>query len=167
MELFTKFGINGYTLLAQTVNFLVVLLVLWKFAYKPVLKMLRDRTHAIEKGLKDAEKAKEVLENAESAKTDVLSKAQKEANTLLTQARKEAEESKNIMVQDTKAQIDAMQESAKQELQKAKESLISDAKNDIAELVITATEKILKEKVTDERNRREVFDTITKMTQRQ
>ncbi len=166
MELFTKFGINGYTLLAQTVNFLVVLLILWKFAYKPVLKMLRDRSKTIEKGLQDAERAKAALENAESTRADVLKNAEKEANALLTNARKAGEDLKTSMLNETKEQIVAMQEAAQKELQQTKATLIDSAKEEIADLVVTATEKILKEKVIDERNRQEVFDTITKISPR-
>lgn len=167
MELIERFGINGYTLLAQTVNFLIVLFVLWKFAYKPVLKMLRDRSKTIEKGLKDAEKAQEALENAQNTKTDVLSKAQKEASELITNARKDSEELKRTMLAETKTQIAALQESAAQELQLRKEQLVNDAKNDIADLVVTATAKILKTKVTEETHRKDIFDAITNMSPRQ
>ena len=56
MELLDKFGINFSVLLAQAVNFLIVLVVLYRFAYKPILKILHDRTRTIETSLKNAEK---------------------------------------------------------------------------------------------------------------
>jgi len=56
-ELISTFHIEWQLIIAQLVNFAIVLFVLWKFAYNPILKTLNDRTKKIEKGVKDAEDA--------------------------------------------------------------------------------------------------------------
>ena len=61
MELLSNLGINGKLLLAQIVNFFILLYILKRFAYKPILKVLDDRKEKIEKGLRDAENAKDKL----------------------------------------------------------------------------------------------------------
>ena len=74
-ELVKTFHIDAGLLLAQLVNFLIVLVVLYKFAYKPILKTLNDRTGKIEKGLKDAEDAQIKLAEMEKKEKEILTKA--------------------------------------------------------------------------------------------
>ena len=81
-ELLTTFGINWKLLLAQGFNFAVVLLVLWKFLYQPVLKMLDERRAAIEKGVKDAAAASEKLANADSEGREIVTKASQAAESM-------------------------------------------------------------------------------------
>ena len=64
-ELLTKLGIDLKLLVAQIVNFLILLLVLYKFAYGPIVAMLEKRQKKIEKGLKEAEEAHKKLEESE------------------------------------------------------------------------------------------------------
>ena len=67
-ELITKLGIDWKFLIAQIVNFLVLLFVLYKFAYGPILAMLEKRQKKIEKGLKDAEAATKNSKKAKKSK---------------------------------------------------------------------------------------------------
>ena len=67
MEIFEKLGIDVKLVIAQLVNFFILLYVLKRFAYKPVLKILEDRERKIEKGLKDAQSAEKRLHEMEEA----------------------------------------------------------------------------------------------------
>src|SRR5665647_1659529 len=91
MEALVKtFHIDAGLLLAQLVNFIIVLLVLYKFAYKPILKVLNDRTDKVEKGIKDAESAQVKLAEMEKKEKEVLLKAKEEAQKIIQQAEKTA-----------------------------------------------------------------------------
>lgn len=79
MEQFaTQFGIDWKLMIAQLINFAVILFVLRAFVYKPILKLLDERKKRIEDGLTFAEKAKSELAGIEILKTEELNKAQKQ-----------------------------------------------------------------------------------------
>ncbi len=110
-QLFSQLGIDWHLLLSQAVNFLVLLVVLRVVAYRPILKLLRDRRAKIEEGLAKAKEAdvrlheieeigKEKIRAAEAQSLNILKKTEVDARVfeekLLTEAkRKEAEEMKN------------------------------------------------------------------------
>ena len=82
-ELLNKLGIDYKLLIAQIINFLVLLFVLWKFAYGPILAILEKRQKKIEKGLADAEAAEKRLEESEKKQKEVLRKARTEAKEIV------------------------------------------------------------------------------------
>ena len=85
-ELIRHFGIDWKLLLAQAVNFLILLVVLKKFAYGPILKILKKRKDEIEKGLKFTKEAGERLEQIGEEKEAVLKEARGEALGIVSQA---------------------------------------------------------------------------------
>lgn len=89
MEIVKEFGINPILLLAQIVNFLIIMYVLKRFAYKPILTLLKTRRETIEKGLKDAEEARLLLEQAGEKERAMLKKVQAETRKLLDEAKAE------------------------------------------------------------------------------
>ena len=102
-ELVKTFHIDASLLLAQFINFTIVLLVLYKFAYKPILKTLNDRTDKIEKGLKDAEDAQKKLAEMEKKEKEVLTKAKEEGQKIITTAETTARKNKEELLPETKA----------------------------------------------------------------
>jgi F-type H+-transporting ATPase subunit b len=84
MEALANLGIDWKLLVAQVVNFAVVLLVLKRFAYQPMLKLLDERTAKIEKGLADAENAGKKLSEIEIQEKAILMEARTEAKRILT-----------------------------------------------------------------------------------
>ena len=81
-ELFSKLGIDWRLLVAQLANFLILLFVLRRFAYKPLLKLLEERKQRIADGLANAQKAKSNLEEAEKERQEIISTAKKEHRKL-------------------------------------------------------------------------------------
>jgi F-type H+-transporting ATPase subunit b len=146
-ELIKTFHIDIKMLVAQLVNFTIVLLVLWKFAYKPILKTMNERSAKIEKGLKDAENAgKKLTETAEKEK-EVLADARKEAQTIISKAEDMAKKSKEQIAVEAKVQADKILESAKIQIEEEKQKLLKEVKAEIGNLVVAATEKIIGEKL--------------------
>lgn len=91
-ELVEKLGINWKLLLAQAVNFLVILAILRFTVYKPLLRMLHERRNRIAKGLEDAKAAGEKLERIEGERKDVLARAEQESIVMLGKAETRAKE---------------------------------------------------------------------------
>lgn len=92
MEVLHDFGVEPTLLIAQIVNFLIIAYVLKRFAYKPILELLKNRKQTIELGLKNADEAKKLLEQANEKETALLKNAQSQAKKMQDEAKKASEE---------------------------------------------------------------------------
>jgi F-type H+-transporting ATPase subunit b len=146
-ELVKTFHIDASLLLAQFINFAIVLLVLYRFAYKPILKTLNDRTGKIEKGLKDAEDAQNKLAEMEKREKEVLAKAREEGQKIIATAETTARKNKEELLAEAKTQSDKILAEASKKIEEEKSKMIVEIKSEVAGLVVAATEKILGEKI--------------------
>ncbi|MDO8573151.1 MAG: F0F1 ATP synthase subunit B [Candidatus Daviesbacteria bacterium] len=89
MEILNQFGINPVLLLAQVVNFLVLLFILKKFLYKPILKVLGERKQKIEDSLKNAEEIEKRLAETNEKIDTLMVKTSKEIREMMDEANKE------------------------------------------------------------------------------
>ncbi len=149
-ELINTFHIDIKMLAAQVVNFAIVVGVLYKFAYKPLLKHMDERSDIIKKGLADAKKAQEQLESAEKAREEKFIEAKKEAKEIIENAQRQAEESKQEIVGEAKKETEKVIEQAKKQIHTKKEEMVKEAKQEIGQLVIQTTEKILSKELDSE-----------------
>ncbi len=156
-ELLSKLGIDWKLLIAQIINFLVLLFVLYKFAYGPVLAMLDKRTKKIEQGLKDADEAHKKLAESEEKQKEILRKARTEAKDIVEKAHLQAEKSKSEIAGEAKKQSDKIIANAKDQIEQEKNKMITEVKSEIGSLVVAATEKIIGEKI-DEKKDKELIE---------
>ncbi len=128
MEFLKDFGFNPILLTAQIINFLIILFVLKKFMYKPVLDMLKKRENDIKKGIKDSEEAEKRLAEASEKEKQILQKARSEADKMLQDAKNEADGLKIEKMEQTRAEVEKMLEQARltiaQETKEAEERLM-------------------------------------------
>ena len=142
--LLDTFGIDWQLLLAQAVNFGVVLFALWYFLYRPVIRMLEKRREIVARGVEDAEKAGAMLASADVAVSHKLQSAETEADGVMRAARSQASTERSQIMHD--AQIRAVQ-LAKDAEARARETTLrihKESERDIARLALLAAEKILK-----------------------
>jgi F-type H+-transporting ATPase subunit b len=90
-ELFSQLGIDPKLLLAQGVNFLILLVVLTRFVYKPLIKLIEERRAKIELGVKGGERAEKIIKEAEEEKSGIIKKADTEAVAIISGAEKTAQ----------------------------------------------------------------------------
>jgi len=159
-ELLSKLGIDWKLLIAQIVNFLVLLFVLWKFAYGPILAMLEKRQKKIEKGLKDADEAHKKLTESEERQKEVLKKARTEAKDIVEKAHVQAEKSKAEIAVEAKSQAEKIIINAKAEIEQEKQKTIAEIKSEIGGLVVAAAEKIVGEKMDEKKNRELIEESL-------
>ncbi|KKR21348.1 MAG: ATP synthase subunit b [Candidatus Moranbacteria bacterium GW2011_GWA2_39_41] len=152
-ELVKTFHIEVGMLLAQFINFVIVLLVLYKFAYGPVLKLLNERTAKIEKGLADAEASHKKLSEISEKEAAVLVEARKQAQEIIKKTEEMATTQSQVIVATAKEQTEKMMETAKKQIEQEKEKLLAEVKTEVANLVVMATEKILNKKIDRESDR--------------
>ena len=147
MEVLAKLGVDWKLLLAQVVNFLILLFVLRRFAYKPMLKFLDDRSKKIEAGLRDAKLATEKLAEIEAKERAVLEEARKESAAMIARTRESAEKTaQKIMIESREESERALNET-RRKIEAERESMRTDMKRELAGLVLLATEKVLEEKL--------------------
>ena len=148
-ELLTSLGIDWRLFSAQLINFSILLLILYKFVYKPVLKMLDDRTDKIEKGLADAEESGKKLKEIEEKEKKVLVDAKKQAKDIIKKAEEQAQINKAEFVVIAQTESDKIIEKAKKVAGEEKDKMVSEVKSEISVLVAIAVEKIVDEKMND------------------
>jgi F-type H+-transporting ATPase subunit b len=141
------FHIDWKIIVAQAINFIVVLFVLYFLLIKPLKKMMGERTKNIEGGLNDAKVNAELLSKTKNEYAEVLSKAKIEANEIFQEGKKEAEIKKAEMIENAKKEVDTMILNGKKVLESEKAKIIEEAKSEIVSLVVLATEKLLESHV--------------------
>jgi len=141
----------------QTLIFLVVLFVLGKFAWKPILKALQDREESIDEALKSAEKAKEDMANLKADNEKLIAEAKQERDMMLKDASRIGEELKDKAKEDAKVIGDKMIEDARSTIESEKDDALKQIKNQVAELSLLITEKLLKKNLSDDKSQQELI----------
>lgn len=142
-SLIDTFHIDWRLIIAQMVNFGIVIIVLYKFAIKPLGKLMEERSAKIAGGLTDAKKHKELLADTEAEYKKVIAEARKESQELIAVAKKDAEVVRAELVDKAQADAKKFVDSGKAELEAEKAKMLADAKRELAELVVASTEKVL------------------------
>jgi F-type H+-transporting ATPase subunit b len=150
----TTFGVDWPHLLAQVASFCIVSLILYRFAYRPVLKMLEVRRQQIALGLANAEQIKAELARTEAQRQEVMAQANAQANKFIEEARAAAA---RVQQQETQKAIAA----AEQIMLKAREAaaqdhdrMLADLKREVGRLVVQATTAVTGKILTAEDQRR-------------
>jgi F-type H+-transporting ATPase subunit b len=152
MDALANLGINWKLFLAQAVNFLILLWVLKRYAYKPMLDFLEERSARIEKGLQDAEAAQVKLASMEVQEKETFAKAHAEARAIVANAEETAKKRDALHLAETEAKTKRFVEDARLKIEEEKQKIIAEAKKEIAEVVSLSVEKILREKVDAKRD---------------
>lgn len=139
------FHIDWKIIIAQVINFAIVLFILHFLALKPLKKLMKERSANIEKGLSDATKNAEILKNTKKEYDEIIAKARVEAHDIFQEGKREAEEKKKIMIENASKEVEQMINSGKKVLEAEKTKMVEEAKEEIVSLVVLATEKLLAE----------------------
>ncbi|OGI18773.1 MAG: ATP synthase F0 subunit B [Candidatus Moranbacteria bacterium RIFCSPLOWO2_02_FULL_48_19] len=157
MEALANLGIDWKLFLAQAVNFLILLFILRRYAYRPMLEFLEKRSDRIEKGLKDAEAATKKLSEMGEKEKKVLKDARHEAKALIEAAEISAKKRDAERLAETELKTKRFLEEVRTKIEDEKKKSIAEVKQEIAEVVALSVEKILKEKV-DKAKDREIIE---------
>lgn len=159
-ELINTFQIDIRLVVAQLINFAIVLFVLYKFAYGPMMKLMEDRTKKIEKGLKDSEEAHKKLAEITEKEKEVLVEARKQAQEIVAKAEAQAVKTKEEIAQQAKAQAEKILADSAKKIESEKNQMFAEIKAQVAELVVSATGKVIDEKMTSEKDSRIINEAI-------
>lgn len=166
MEIFKTLGIDWRLLLAQLINFAILLIVLKKLLYKPLMNVLEKRTATIEKSLQDAQAIGERLKETEIMRVEILRKAQRESEHILEQAQEIAEKKQQALLEKTRVDVRTIIAQAKEKIESEKSQMLLDAKREIVELVMKTTQAVLGDLLTRDVSREYTTKAIEKVKQR-
>ena len=144
----------------MTIVFIVVFLILWKWGFPVIVKMVNDRKEYIDGSLKKAREANEKLANIQKEGELLLQQAREKQSEIL----KEASATRDAIVE--KAQEKARDEGARivsdarTEIENEKQAAISEIRNQVAELSVQIAEKILREKLKGDKEQNELIDRL-------
>lgn len=166
MEFFQAFGVSWKSLFAQLVNFVVLMWILHRIAYKPLLAFMEERKKKIEQGLIDARGAKASLEHARIREKEILDEAYQKANEVVLSAHQRAEFHKNAAIEQTKKEVASVIDQGKKTIAAEREQMLASVKQDLIDLVIKSAEKVLGGAVDPTLNRQWFKEKITKLKER-
>jgi F-type H+-transporting ATPase subunit b len=163
-QIASTFGVDWPHLLSQIISFSVVCLLLHRFAYKPILKILDERRQQIAQGIADTEKIRTELAQAEAACRNIVLQANGHASKLIEEAHAAAG---RVQDQETQKAIAA----AEQILAKSREAaaqeharMLAELKREVGQLVVQAATRLTGRILTSEDQRRMAEDTIERLT---
>lgn len=143
------FGVNIPNIAAQTLSFVIVAFILWRFGFKPVLATLDERNAKIAAGLKNAEETQARLAAAAEESAQIVRNAQLEAQKSIEEARKSAKEFSDKQQAEAIARAADTLVKAQQAIELEHKKMLEQARTEIARLVIKTTEQVLAKKLTD------------------
>jgi len=142
----------------QTLLFIALVFLLWKYAWKPILNAVNDREEGIKNALAAAEDAKKEMQNVTADGEKLLQEARAERELML----KEAREIKDKIVADARdlAQVegDKMIKQAQATIESEKKAAVADIKNQVADLSLQIAEKVIKEQLSDDKKQIKLVD---------
>jgi F-type H+-transporting ATPase subunit b len=151
-------GINLGYLVSQIVNFTLLAVLLYFVAYKPILRMLDERSARIKKGLDDAEQASRRAAEIEQEFEQRMSEARKEGQEIIAQATQMSEKARQEILETAREESRAQIEKAKEEIARERELAMADLRRQVADLSLTISEKVIGETLDEERQRRLIAD---------
>ncbi len=142
-------------------TFLLLLTVLAKFAWKPLLKMLKDREDMIRNSLNDAEKAQEELARLNAEGEEIINKARSEAQEILSQGKASAAKLKEETLNDAKEKARSITEDAQKQIQVEKEKAIAEIKGEVVNLSLSVAEKLIRKNLSPEDNKALIDESLS------
>ena len=146
-----KLGISLGSLIFQILNFTIVCILLYAWAYKPILKMMNNRKQKIAQGLEDARVASEARANAEQEAAKIMAEAQNKANQVVRESTDRAEAAALEMRAAAEAEATKEREAALAEVEAERDRMLGDLRSQVAALAIAAAQKLVGESLDEKR----------------
>ena len=159
-SLISTFHIDLNLFIAQLVNFAIVFSVLYFFAFKPLVKVMAERTEKIDKSLRDADEIEHRLSLTETEKTDIINAAKKQAALIIEEADKKGEVRREEMLVRAKEEIGGLMNASRMAIDRDKAETLKQIKAEVAELVVMTVEKVLNEKMDSAKDQQIIKDLV-------
>ena len=145
------------------VTFLVLLALLTKFAWKPLLLALEARQHTIEQALDDAEKAKLELERLNRESEQIIRQARVEAYQIITMSRADAERLREELRQKARAEAEGIVKTAERQIQLETARAIQQIRHEAADLSVSIASKLIQRNLSKEDNEKLIDEALKQL----
>ncbi|MFV0415915.1 MAG: F0F1 ATP synthase subunit B [Chthoniobacterales bacterium] len=149
-QLAGDFGVTWVKLISQAVLFLVVYLVLNKFAFGPIIAMLEERRKRIEEGQLNADKIKKQLAESELRYQEALRKANEEAQHIIDEARTSTEITTQKQLQQAITEAEEIVSKARVSIEQEREKMVTEVRKEMVSLVVDTTARVTGKVLTPE-----------------
>lgn len=163
MEILTNFGIQPVLLLAQIVNFLIILFLLKKFFYKPIIKALENRKKRIAESLANAQTIEENLAKTKESTAKILEEAKVSAQDIMSQAHQEAQRIADLAVAEARKLAQETQITAEAQIETQKQVMRQELRQEILQLVVEVVQKVLARTLTSRERRQLTSKSISEI----
>jgi F-type H+-transporting ATPase subunit b len=157
-------GINLGLLVSQIFNFTLLAVLLYFVAYKPILRMLDERSAKIKKGLEDAEEASRRAAEIEQEFEQQMALARKEGQEIIAQATQMSEKARQDILEKAREDSQAQIEKAKEEIAREREMAMADLRQQVADLSLSISEKVIGQTL-DEQSQRQLIADFLEQTE--
>ena len=154
---------NLLSFVIQFVSFLLLLIVVFVFAYKPVKKILKKRADYVENEIKEARENNLTAQKSVEEAKETLANSKVQASEIIQNAEKQGQEKYDALILQAKSDVQEMKNDAEKDIERAKEEAIQDIRNEMVSVALSASEEILKREVDTEDNKRLAEDFINRL----
>ncbi len=147
MELLQTLGIEPKLLAAQVVNFTILLLVLWKVAYKPLTTLMNERSEKIQKGLDDAKKMEEQRQQWNREHQEMLAAAKKQAQGVVVAAQAQSVQMVAVARVEAQEKIKSMMDEAQKAMKQEHAMAMGELEKNMTRLVVEVAGQFLTKKM--------------------
>lgn len=158
-----QLGVDWGKLIVQSINFLLLLWLLQRFAYKPLLRVMAERSSRIRNDLDEARRLREESERDRETYRGQLGRARDEARSILEEANNVAARIREQALIDAEGQNAALLQRARDEIEREKETAIAELRREVADLAIMAASHVVGRSLDDTDRRRLVDEALTEV----
>jgi len=160
-------GIDWQVLLAQFVNFAILFGLLSVLLYKPMRRMLDERSNKIKESMEQAEQIKEQMTKSEEQVKLQLDTARREGQDILAQAAQMGERLKEEAKGEARQEAEVIVARARTEIERERDQAIDEVKREFVDLAITAAEKVVNESLDRDKHRRLIEEVLEQAPKRE
>lgn len=153
-------GINLPTLLAQLINFAILLVLLYFAAYKPILRMLDQRSAKIKESMEQAEAIRQQAAQTEEEVRNKLEEARKEGQSLIAQATQIGDRLKEEARKEARQEAESLIAKARTEIERERNEIIDGLRKEFVDIAVIAAGKVIKETLDKEKHRRIIEEVL-------
>ena len=158
-------GISLPTLLAQIINFVILFGLLYLVAYKPIMRMLDERSRKIKDSMEQTEFIKQQAEHAEEETAKRIETASKEGQEVIARAMRTGEEVRREAQQQSRQEAESLITRARTEIQRERDDVVDELRKEFADLTIMAAGKVIDRSLDKEAHRQVIDKVLEESTQ--
>jgi F-type H+-transporting ATPase subunit b len=157
------FELDPGLFLWSVITFLLLVLLLYKFAFGPLIELQRQRQEEIHDSIRQAERLREEAHQLLTDYKEQLAHARQEAEDIMDTARKVGESTRNEIIADTRLQAERTLEKAREQIERETRHALQQLKEDVADLTIAATEKVTRKSLSEADHLRLIKDAVAEI----